>query len=49
MKKLLFLCALVGFLQLAAGVPVFLVTGKSPSRLEKIAAEELQFFYQQGL
>ena len=46
MKKLLFLCALVGFLQLAAGVPVFLVTGKSPSRLEKIAAEELQFFYQ---
>ena len=46
MKKLLFLCSLVCIQLLSAGVPEFLVTGKKPSRLEKTASEELQFFYQ---
>ena len=46
MKKFLALFLLCGIVSLFAAVPEFLVTGDKPARLEKIAAEELQLFYQ---
>ena len=45
MKKLSVFVLLCSVFSLLAAVPEFLVTGKNPARLEKIAAEELQLFY----
>ena len=46
MKKIFVLICLCSVFSLLAAVPEFLVTGSKPARLEKIAAEELQLFYQ---
>ena len=43
-KKLIFCTAIFGLLT-AWAVPEYLVTGKSPSRLEKLAEKELKYFY----
>ena len=47
MKKFSLFVMLASFFSLLAAVPEYLVTGQNPARLEKIAAEELQLFYQQ--
>ena len=46
MKKFVLYLMIAGVFSLFAAVPEYLVTGKNPARLEKIAAEELQLFYQ---
>ena len=46
MKKFSLFVLLASVFSLLAAVPEYLVTGKNPARLEKIAAEELQLFYQ---
>ena len=46
MKKFSLFIVLASVFSLLAAVPEYLVTGKNPARLEKIAAEELQLFYQ---
>ncbi|MBE6394341.1 MAG: DUF4838 domain-containing protein [Lentisphaerae bacterium] len=45
MKKFLIFCAVVGVTFAAFSVPEYLVTGKNPSRLEKLAEKELLYFY----
>ena len=45
MKKFLIFCNVFFWIFAVFSVPEYLVTGAAPSRLEKLAEKELQYFY----